>query len=84
MNISFTAWLIYVPIGCRHPFIEYCQPLLGKITAKPSQPHPEIERQQSVNGFSYCTFGNQVIALIFALIMELLTAIIGNNTIYQR
>jgi hypothetical protein len=23
---SFASWLIYVPLGCRHPFIKYWQP----------------------------------------------------------
>jgi hypothetical protein len=31
---SFESWLIYVPIGCRHPFIKYWQPLLAKTTVK--------------------------------------------------
>jgi hypothetical protein len=82
--LSFASWPIYVSIGCRHLFIKYWQPLLAKTTAKCSLPHPEYERQRSVNSFSCCIVGNQVIALIFAFIMELLTAIIGKNTIYQR
>jgi len=80
---SFVSWLIYVPIHCIHPFINYWQPLLAKTTAQCSLPHPENERQRSVNSFSCCIFGNQVIALIFAFITELLTAIIGKNTIYE-
>jgi len=83
MIFSFASWLIYVPIGCIHPFIKYWQPLLAKTTAQCSLPHPENEHQQSVNSFSCCIFGNQVIALIFAFITELLTAIIAKNTIYQ-
>jgi len=81
---SFASWLIYVPIGCRHTFIQYWQPLLAKTTAKCSLPHPENERQRSINSFSCCILGNQVIALIFTFITELLTTIIGKNTIYQR
>jgi len=80
---SFASWLIYVPIGCIHPFIKYWQPLLAKTTAQCSLPHPENERQLSINSFSCCIFGNQVIALIFAFITELLTAIMGKYTIYQ-
>jgi len=80
---SFASWLIYVPIGCIHPFIQYWQPLLAQTTAQCSLPHPENERQRSLNSFSCCIFSNQVIALIFAFITELLTAIIGKNTIYQ-
>ena len=45
----FTSWVIYVPIGCRHPFIRYCQPSLRKTTATCSLPHPENECQQSVD-----------------------------------
>ena len=81
---SFASWLIYVPIGCIHPFIKYCQPLLAKTTAKYALPHPENEYQRSVNRASCCILGNQVIALIFAFITELLTALIAKNTIYHR
>jgi len=38
---SFPFWLIYVPIGCRHPFIKYWKPLLAKTPVKWSLPHPE-------------------------------------------
>ena len=81
---SFACWLIYVPIGCRHSFIEYWELLQAKTTAKCSLPHPENERQRSINSFSCSIFGNQVIVLIFVFITELLTTIIGKNTIYQR
>jgi len=83
MIFSFTSWLIYVPIGWIHPFIKYWQPLLAQTTAQCCLPHPENERQRSVNCFSCYIFGNQVIALIFMFITEILTAIIGKNTIYQ-
>ena len=75
---------MYVPIGCRHPFIKYWQPLLAETTKTCSLPHPENERQQSVNSFSCCIFGNQGIALIFAFIKELLTALIGKNTFLSK
>ena len=39
--ISFGSWVLYVPIGWRHPFITYCQPLLAKTTAICSVPHSE-------------------------------------------
>jgi hypothetical protein len=64
--------------------MEYWQPLLAKTTAKRSLPQPENVHQRSINSFSCCIFGNQVIALISGLITESLTAIIGQNTIYQR
>jgi len=82
--VSCGSWVIYVPVGCRYPFIRYWQPLQAKTTATCSLPHPENERQQSVNSFSCCIFGNQGIARIFAFITELLTSLIGKNTIYQR
>jgi len=81
---SYRSWVIYVPIGCRHPFIKYWQPLLAETTATCSLPHPENECQQSANSFGCCIFGNQGIALIFTFIMEILTALIGKNTIAQR
>jgi len=84
MIFSFPSWLIYVPIGCRHPFINYWLPLLAKTIAKCSLPHPENQLQWSVNSFSCCIFWNQVIALIFAFITEFFTAIIGKNTTYPR
>jgi len=55
---SFASWVIYVLIGCRHPFVWYWQPLLGKTTATCSLPHPENERQWSVNDFQLLIFGN--------------------------
>jgi len=48
---SFASWVIYVPIGCRHQFLWYCQPSLGKTKATCSLPHPKNERQWSVNNF---------------------------------
>jgi hypothetical protein len=74
---SFASSLIYIPIGCRHPFIKYWQPLLIKTTATSCLPHPGNERQRSINSFSCCMFSNQVMELIIALITESLTAIIG-------
>jgi len=81
---SFESWAIYVPICCRRPFIQYWQPLLAQTTATCSLPHPENEYQQSFNRFSRCIFGNQGIALISALVTELLTALIGKNAMSQR
>ena len=84
MIVSFASWVIYAPIGCRHPFIKYWQPLLAKTTATCSLRHPENERQRSVNSSSCCIFGNQGIALIIAFIPELLITAKGKNMIYQR
>jgi len=80
---NFASWVIYVPIGCRHPFLKYWQPLLAKTTATCSLQHPENERQLSVNNFRTCTFCNQGIARIFGCITLLFTALLGKNTIYR-
>jgi len=80
---SLTSWLIYIPIGCRHPFINYWQPLLAKTTAKYSLPHRQNECQPSATSFSCCIFGYQVIVQIFAFITEILTTMIGKKTLYQ-
>jgi len=84
MNVNFASCVIYLPIGCKHPFMRYWQPVLPKTTATCSLPHPENECQWSVTGFESCIFGDQGIARIFVLIMESLTPLIGKNTIYQR
>jgi len=81
---SFVSSVIHVLIGSRHPFTWYWQPLLVKTTATCSLPHPENQRQRSVNSFSCYIFGNQGIVWIVTFMSELLTALIGNNTIYQR
>jgi hypothetical protein len=49
--LSFASWLIYFPIGCRHPFFSHWQPLLGKTTPTCSLPHSENEHQWCVNYF---------------------------------
>jgi hypothetical protein len=49
MMISFASWVIYIPIDCRYPFIQYWQPLEGKTTRTCSLRHTDNERQQSVN-----------------------------------
>jgi len=48
---SFASRASYIPIGCRHPFMRYWQPLMAKTTATCSLRHPENERQWSVNDF---------------------------------
>jgi len=82
--VTFESWVIYFPIGCSHPFIQYWQPLLAQTTATCSLLHPENEHQRRVNSFSCCMFCNRGIALISAFIPELLTAVIDKNTIYRR
>ena len=82
--VDFTSWVIYVPIGCIHPFMRYWHPLRAKTTATCSLPHAEHERQWSINSFRSCIFHNQGIAQILLHITELLTTLIGKNSIYQR
>jgi hypothetical protein len=72
--VSFTSWLIDIPIGCKHPLIDYWQSLLAITTAKSSVRDCQNDGQPSVNSFSCCILGNQGIARIFAFITELLTA----------
>ena len=81
---SCESLVIYVPIDWRHPFIKYWQPLLAKTTVTCSLPHPEKERQLSVNGFSCGIFGYQGIMLNSTFMTELSTALVGNNRIYRR
>jgi len=80
----FTSWVIYVPIGCIHSFINYWQPSLAKTTVTCSLLHPPNEHQWRVNSVSCRIFGNQGVPWISALISELLNALIGKNTIYER
>jgi len=79
---GFASWVGYVPIGYRHPFMRYWQPLLAKTTATYSLRHLENERQRSFNSCRTWKFCNQSIARIFAYITVLLTALLANNTIY--
>jgi hypothetical protein len=41
MMCSLKSWVIYFPIGCRHPSIRYWQPLPEKTTATWSLPNPK-------------------------------------------
>jgi len=82
--VGFASWAGYVPIGCRHPFVRYGQPLLAKTTATCSLQRPENERQRSVDSFGTCILRIEGIARIFVSITVLLTALPGTNTIYGR
>jgi len=57
-TFRFAFWVIYVPIGCRHPYTRYWQPLLGKTTVTCYMPHPENERQRSINNSQLRIFGD--------------------------
>jgi len=81
--LSLTSWEIYIPIGYRYPFMRYWQPLGARTTATLSQPHPENQRQQSINSFISCIFGIEGITWMFVHISESFTALRGKNTIYQ-
>jgi len=83
MILGFASWLIYVLIGCRHLFIRYWKPLLAKITVTCSLPHPENERQRSINSCSSSIFGYRGIVRIFVLITESFTALTGKSAKYQ-
>jgi hypothetical protein len=82
--VSFETWVCSVPIGGRHPFMRYWQPLLVKTIVKCSLRHPANECQWSVNSFWTCTFCSQGITQIFGCINELLSTLLGTNTIYWR
>jgi len=79
--VSFTSWAIYIPIGWRHPFIRYWQPLLGKTTATCSQPHHENERQRSINDFQLHILGNLCSNWLQTSIYEILAAFTGKTTV---
>jgi len=76
---SYASWIIYVPIGCRHLFIRYWQPLLGKTTLTCSLPHPENECQQSVKDFDFRIMGNSCSDQLWMSISQILTAFTGKN-----
>jgi len=44
----FASWILYVLIRCRHQYIRYWLPLLGKTTATFSLPHLQNEPQRRV------------------------------------
>jgi len=79
---SLASWVIYVPIGCRHPFMRYSLPSDAKTTATCPLLNPENKCQWSINCFRSCVFGNEGNAQILVHTTALLTALIGKNTIY--
>jgi hypothetical protein len=83
MMFTSASCVVYVSIGCRHPFMRYWQALLATTTATCSQQDPQSERQWSVNIVRSRIFRNQVIARIIAHKTKLLTVLIGKNTIYK-
>jgi hypothetical protein len=81
---SFAYCICYVPIGCRHPFLRYWQPVLAKPTGICSLRYPEKELQGIVNSSRTCIFCTQGIMQIFTCITVWLTAFPGQCTIYWR
>jgi len=79
MMWSFASWIIYVPIGCRHPFIRYWLPLLRKTTATCSLPYPGNELQWSINHFQLRILGNLCSVWLQTSIYQLLAAFTGKN-----
>jgi len=77
--ISFASWVIHVPIGCRHPFHRYWQPLLGKTTATCSLPHPENECERSVNNLKLRILGNLFSDSLQQYMYQILAAFTGKN-----
>jgi hypothetical protein len=45
---TFVSWLIYIPIGCQHPFVRNWRPSLVKTLVTGSLPHAESEHQWSI------------------------------------
>jgi hypothetical protein len=76
---SLASRLSYVPIGVRHPFIRYWQPLLANTTLTCSLQHPEIERQRSVNNFQLCILSKLCSDWCQTSIYEILAAFTGKN-----
>jgi len=60
--IGFAFCIFEVAIGCSHPLMMYWTPLDAKTKATCSLPHPENERQQSINNFWSCIVCNLSVA----------------------
>jgi len=80
-NVSFPSWVIDIPIGWRHPFIRYWQPLHGKTTVTYSLQDPENDCQQSVNNFRLGILGNLCSDWLHTSIYEILVAFTGKTTV---
>jgi len=79
MIFSFASWMIYVPTGCRHPFIRYWLPSMEKTTATYSLPHPENERQRSITDFELRILRNSCSNLLQTSIHYILAAFTGKD-----
>jgi len=82
--LSFVSCVIELPIGGRHPLMRYWQPLGAKTTATCSLLHLENECQLRFNRVCNWLFSNQGIVRMLEHITELLPALIGTNTIFER
>jgi len=76
---GLASWIIYVQIGCRHPFNRYWLPLLRKTTVTCSLPHPDNDRQRSVNDFQLRILGNLCPNWLQTPIYQILAAFTGKN-----
>jgi len=76
---SFASWVIYVPIGCRPPYIGYCLPLLGKTTATCSLPHYGNERQETINNLELRILHNIFSDWLQTSIYQIFAAFTGKN-----
>jgi len=79
MIFSFASWVIYVLIGCRHPFIRYWQFLLAQTTVTCSLPYSENERQWSFNDFKLCIFDDLCSNWLQTSTYQILAAFTGIN-----
>ena len=79
MIFHFPSWIIYVPIGCRHPFIWYWQPSLRKNTGACSLKHCKNEHQRSVNDLWFCKSENCRVIWSLLCITNVLAAFIGKR-----
>jgi len=78
---SFVCWVIYFPIGLRHPFPRYWKPLLGITRATCSLPHLENQCQRSVNNFQLRILGNVCSDWLQISIDNILAACSGETTV---
>jgi len=80
MIFGFESLVTEVAISCSHPLIRDWLPCVAKTYATRSQPHPENERQQSVNNFWSGIVGNLTWDWVHTSISEIFDVFRGENT----